>query len=120
MPPSSNRTHTRPPRLEVNDLTMTPNLSGVSPQPPWLEVMSPGVEKDKSDDLSAITPTASFISSANEGSRNRAGSSTTVDGESHGGGGNVRETPVALAGVSYAVAIYPYMAEQEDEFDVVV
>ena len=26
----------------------------------------------------------------------------------------------AANGVSYAVAIYPYMAEQDDEFDVVV
>lgn len=32
---------------------------------------------------------------------------------------NVREIPPST-GVSYAVAIYPYMAEQEDEFDVVV
>ena len=31
----------------------------------------------------------------------------------------VREIPPST-GVSYAVAIYPYMAEQEDEFDVVV
>jgi bZIP factor len=30
-----------------------------------------------------------------------------------------REVPVT-AEISYAVAIYPYMAEQEDEFDVVV
>jgi bZIP factor len=30
-----------------------------------------------------------------------------------------REVPVS-AEISYAVAIYPYMAEQEDEFDVVV
>ena len=31
----------------------------------------------------------------------------------------LREMPPATE-VSYAVAIYPYMAEQEDEFDVVV
>jgi hypothetical protein len=30
-----------------------------------------------------------------------------------------REVPVS-AEISYAVAIYPYMAEQEDEFDVIV
>jgi len=37
------------------------------------------------------------------------------------GGINAREMPQANNnGVSYAVAIYPYMAEQEDEFDVVV
>lgn len=33
-------------------------------------------------------------------------------------GGIQRETPIPLIGASYAVAIYPYMAEQEDEFDV--
>jgi bZIP factor len=31
-----------------------------------------------------------------------------------------REMPTFSSEVSYAVAIYPYMAEQEDEFDVVV
>lgn len=31
-----------------------------------------------------------------------------------------REMPPPMSGVSYAVAIYPYMAEQDDEFDVIV
>ncbi|KAF5373351.1 hypothetical protein D9615_007469 [Tricholomella constricta] len=33
---------------------------------------------------------------------------------------SAREVPVSTNSVSYAVAIYPYMAEQDDEFDVVV
>jgi hypothetical protein len=33
---------------------------------------------------------------------------------------SARDVFVTSTGVSYAVAIYPYMAEQEDEFDVVV
>ena len=36
------------------------------------------------------------------------------------GPGSSPEPPAHVTGVSYAVAIYPYMAEQEDEFDVVV
>lgn len=39
--------------------------------------------------------------------------------ESSAGGTPAREVPVT-SDISYAVAIYPYMAEQEDEFDVVV
>jgi hypothetical protein len=39
----------------------------------------------------------------------------------NGGGNTQREMPTVVStGVSYAVAIYPYMAEQDDEFDVVV
>ena len=33
---------------------------------------------------------------------------------------SAKDIPVASTGISYAVAIYPYMAEHEDEFDVVV
>ena len=52
------------------------------------------------------------------------GSAGNLSEKGHGGseagenGGVVREIPVPIAGVSYAVAIYPYMAEQEDEFGV--
>lgn len=33
---------------------------------------------------------------------------------------SARDVPIINSAVSYAVAIYPYMAEQEDELDVVV
>ena len=49
---------------------------------------------------------------------------SSAGGDGHGGGnghgGKEREIPVGGENVSYSVAIYPYMAEQEDEFDVVV
>lgn len=92
----------RPPMLQVNSnmASVAPGLmSGVpNGQNGWPEVMSPSVEhKDRSDDdAKGQTPA--------EGN-----DAPTV----------VREIPPST-GVSYAVAIYPYMAEQEDEFDVVV
>jgi protein STE50 len=45
---------------------------------------------------------------------------TSKSGAEAGGSSHVRENSVTSTGVSYAVAIYPYMAEQDDEFDVVV
>lgn len=57
-------------------------------------------------------------SQGHESARNTRG--TTEAGE-QAGGSTVREMPApSSSGVSYAVAIYPYMAEQDDEFDVVV
>ena len=92
----------RPPMLQVNSLaSVAPGLmSGVSGgQNGWPEVMSPSVEhKDRSEDDAAKGQTLT------EGIE-----PPTI----------VREIPPST-GVSYAVAIYPYMAEQEDEFDVVV
>ena len=48
-----------------------------------------------------------------------AGASGASDGPEAGTPPVLREMPPPTE-VSYAVAIYPYMAEQEDEFDVVV
>jgi hypothetical protein len=45
--------------------------------------------------------------------------SATASSDHNEIGTPAREVPVT-AEISYAVAIYPYMAEQEDEFDVVV
>ncbi|KAF5355266.1 hypothetical protein D9758_006049 [Tetrapyrgos nigripes] len=133
------RSTTRPPRLEVNDLsTSTPLMSGISPQPNWPEpgVSSPSAEQQKAPDDGSTAPgsagTGGSVSTAATGSTLVA--SSTANGQdlskSRGGSGSSesveqpssssREMPVASAGVSYAVAIYPYMAEQEDEFDVVV
>lgn len=118
----------RPPKLEVHDFsTAAPMLSGVSANPGWPEVMSPSTEqKDRIDELGATA-----VAKGHE-STSTTWSGTTVGGENtksrpttHGtmdaaeGGGTTRDSPVASS-VSYAVAIYPYMAEQDDEFDVVV
>lgn len=131
---ASSRTITRPPKLEVNDLSAPDPLSssgvgGLSPQPKWPEpgVASPLVELHRrgvdggDDSLLGIPPTSAgtlaphgAVLGATNGS-GRLRQTTESPPLSSG-----REIPVASAGVSYAVAIYPYMAEQEDEFDVVV
>ena len=55
-------------------------------------------------------------SSKTQGDAGTSGAGDTTDG---GAPPVLREMPPATE-VSFAVAIYPYMAEQEDEFDVVV
>lgn len=97
--------------MEVNDAMTTPVLGGASPQPAWLEVMSPSVG---ADEMGVTTPASSNGGSTlvgSEGGKSRLG---------HGEGEGAREMPPPSSGISYAVAIYPYMAEQEDEFDVIV
>ncbi|KII85848.1 hypothetical protein PLICRDRAFT_298178 [Plicaturopsis crispa FD-325 SS-3] len=134
------RTGSRPPKLEVHDLSTTGSiLTGTSAHPGWPEVvMSPATEnKERADELlvNGSTPAASSANggltpgggipilgptsadSAKSRSAVTPGSTAeTVDLPS----GHAKEKPVLSTGVSYAVAIYPYMAEQEDEFDVVV
>ena len=117
----------RPPKLEVNDISGPP-LSGTSSQPGWPEVMSPSTEqKDRVDE-----PTANGTSRTHESYSTTISGTTVLGGTSEStksrnseaveasGSTHVRENPVTSSGVSYAVAIYPYMAEQDDEFDVVV
>ncbi|KAK7686418.1 hypothetical protein QCA50_010642 [Cerrena zonata] len=98
----------RPPMLQVNS---NMNLTSVAPglmsgvpngQNGWPEVMSPSVEhKDRSEE---------HLADVSKGQISTEGNDPPIV---------VREIPPST-GVSYAVAIYPYMAEQEDEFDVVV
>ena len=140
---SSSRTGHRPPKLEVQDFSATtPTLStGSSPQPGWPEnnSNSPVVDGSRNDDHNATASQNSHLSTSTS---NYSGSTLVVpspspsgispettprmrtDGdhfEGANGGINAREMlPANNNGVSYAVAIYPYMAEQEDEFDVVV
>ncbi|KAF8518988.1 hypothetical protein BU17DRAFT_48119 [Hysterangium stoloniferum] len=79
----------------------TPTQSGITPSGGWpaSDIMSPSVEKPDEDR-----------------SRSSVGTEDTlVDGTVIG-----RDIVPAPNDISYAVAIYPYMAEQEDEFDVVV
>jgi bZIP factor len=132
--PSTSRSANRPPRLEVQDLSASaPSASSLSPQPGWPEpgVVSPAVDNNPRADeipvgpgsagahtpgIGGTTLTAS-TSSGHEALRSRAAEPTE---QPPSASTSARDVPVASTGVSYAVAIYPYMAEQEDEFDVVV
>lgn len=113
------RAATRPPRLEVNDITPpAPLLTGTTPQAGWPEVMSPVLEKQEQEvvnnrDTCSTSTTLVGHTSTIEVPKTR--STSTADADTAR-----REMPPPMSGVSYAVAIYPYMAEQEDEFDVVV
>ncbi|KAF8479725.1 hypothetical protein DFH94DRAFT_631917, partial [Russula ochroleuca] len=120
--PASHARTPRPPRLQVHLAAsanvVPPPMTGTSAQPGWSEVMSPAVyNKDREDTTdrerlkgasgseppkSAVPHTASAFASSDH---NEIGSPA----------GEVPVTPE----ISYAVAIYIYMAEQEDEFDVV-
>jgi len=74
--------------------------------------MSPAIDnKDKQEDLSpSMLPSTS--TTTDPGTHHQESSGPTV---------SVKEPmPSGSGTLSYAVAIYPYMAEQEDEFDVVV
>ncbi|GJE91066.1 hypothetical protein PsYK624_072140 [Phanerochaete sordida] len=114
---SHDRTH--PPKLQVNSHvgSAAPQImtSGPHAQSGWPEIMSPAVEgPGRADD---------FVSGNTESSRSHstsaAASLAATDGTESTAATSTREIPPST-GVSYAVAIYPYMAEQEDEFDVVV
>ncbi|RDB23537.1 Protein STE50 [Hypsizygus marmoreus] len=137
-PSTSSRTIHRPPRLEVQDLsTPTPLASSLSPQPGWPEpgILSPAVDSNsKGEELalppgSAGTPGPHLSVSTNMSGTTLAAASPGHDhsrtkndiGEQPPSAStSARDVSVASTEVSYAVAIYPYMAEQEDEFDVVV
>ena len=120
--PSADRPSLRPPLLQVQSAILgTGSQQPGHPQPPfltggngklgWPETMSPAIDnKDRQED-----PPSSTLPST----------STTDPGPHHQESGgpavNVKEPmPSGTGSLSYAVAIYPYMAEQEDEFDVVV
>ncbi|KAI0766906.1 hypothetical protein BD413DRAFT_142824 [Trametes elegans] len=101
----------RPPKLQVN--SQLPNqasgiMTGVhNGQSGWPELMSPMVENKA--DAGADAPKAQSDAGAGVATESTDGGTPPV----------LREMPPATE-VSYAVAIYPYMAEQEDEFDVIV
>jgi hypothetical protein len=107
-----------------------PGIStAMSPAPGWpdLGMMSPSIERGADDSLG---------SSAHHLSTNTTMTGSTIVANSSGGHDSLKRgngdpsevtpnssremPPVSSSGISYAVAIYPYMAEQEDEFDVVV
>jgi protein STE50 len=130
--PSTSRSANRPPRLEVQDLSASaPSASSLSPQPGWPEpgVASPAVDNNSRNDEVPVGPgsagthipsfngTPASNSSGHEALRSRAAEQSE---QPPSASTSARDIPVSSTGVSYAVAIYPYMAEQEDEFDVVV
>ena len=117
-------TRHRPPKLEVHDLsTPQPPLTGTSAGPgawPTEGGVSPNTEVgprlNVTSDDQAISPGGANTPSL--GGRSPPG---TSDGHASSGSASGREIPpTSSRDVSYAVAIYPYMAEQDDEFDVVV
>ncbi|KAH0836590.1 hypothetical protein J3R83DRAFT_8290 [Lanmaoa asiatica] len=111
----------RPPKLEVSDLSApAPPLTGTTPQAGWPEVISPIVENKSGDDgvSNRETTTSTLVNSGQSSSDSTKSRTTTLYGSTEAESSK-REIPPSM-GVSYAVAIYPYMAEQEDEFDVIV
>ncbi|KAG6891264.1 hypothetical protein C0995_008516 [Termitomyces sp. Mi166 len=146
--PSIPRTN-RPPRLEVQELSAPTPLgtssigSSLSPQPGWPEpsVLSPAHDTStRGDDMflpgsagAARSSTASTSTVATTAT-NMSGTTVTASTNGHetkpktpepteslpSAGVSAKDVPVSTNTISYAVAIYPYMAEQDDEFDVVV
>ncbi|KAJ7918796.1 hypothetical protein B0H13DRAFT_1991729 [Mycena leptocephala] len=97
--------------------------TAMSPAPGWPDgMMSPSVERSTSEDpmgsvahhlSTSTTMSGTTVTNSNNGHETLKPSEVTPN--------TAREMPpVSSDRVSYAVAIYPYMAEQEDEFDVVV
>ncbi|KAI5121632.1 hypothetical protein M0805_001161 [Coniferiporia weirii] len=114
---SHSRSTSRPTKLNTGTPPLGTSSNGQSSA--WPELMSPATEqKDKMDELGAD---AGKLRQYNNGS----GASGSGPGGGTAEGENAESTNIArqeiiTTGVSYAVAIYPYMAEQDDEFDVVV
>lgn len=121
------RPHNRPPKLEVSDLSApAPVLTGIIPPQGWPDsgVLSPSI--DQRDELGApnaapnphtTIPVTATINDLPSRDRER-----DPPPNEHGdiAAYHTKEVPVGSNGISYGVAIYPYMAEHEDEFDVVV
>ena len=118
---SADRPSLRPPLLQVQSAILGSNsqqpghlqpgfLTGGNSKSGWPEAMSPAIDnKDRHEDPSSSLPSTS---TTDPGTHHQESSGPTV---------NVKEPmPSGTGTLSYAVAIYPYMAEQEDEFDVVV
>jgi len=112
------------PRFEVSDLSTT---SG-SPLPSWPETGLPSSLVDQRKEDPATPPSSStskVTSSASENTLVVPGSSpqkpeSRISDKQQPYHPNPTSIPTPHGQVSYAIAIYPYMAEQEDEFDVIV
>ena len=108
---------TKPSKLNTSGaLPLNPPSSG---QPPaaWPELMSPATEqKDKMDEMGADASQLRALASNGDSNATATGRSTHENAEAS----LSSRHEIVTSGISYAVAIYPYMAEQDDEFDVVV
>ncbi|KAI0305899.1 hypothetical protein B0F90DRAFT_1808478 [Multifurca ochricompacta] len=117
------RTPSRPPRLQVqadaSANVVPPLMTGTSTQPGWPEVLSPAVDNKDREDAVERERLKGASSSEPPKSAVPYTAIATASTDHNEIGTPAREVPVT-AEISYAVAIYPYMAEQEDEFDVVV
>ena len=128
---STSRAGHRPPKLEVQSFSTPMTSAGSGLHPGWAEGnASLAGDQDAMIPGSATTQVSHFSTSSTITSSTLVGTgSNGHDSMKRPGSGDTghasgvssaREMPVQSNGVSYAVAIYPYMAEQDDEFDVVV
>ena len=115
------RTPSRPPRLQMHPEAaagvVPPLMTGTSVQPFWPDVASPSDNKDREDAIDRERAKGPSSDPPKSAVPHTAIATASTDHNEIGT--PAREVPVT-AEISYAVAIYPYMAEQEDEFDVVV
>ena len=129
--PTSRSTH-RPPKLEVQSFSTPMSSAGSSLHPGWSEgnaslagdqdTMIPGSATTQTSQFTSSTPSSTLVGTGSNGNAHDSAKLRpgNADTEPASGALSAREMPVPSNGVSYAVAIYPYMAEQDDEFDVVV
>lgn len=139
--PSTPRTNHRPPKLDVQDLSASTPLASsnnLSAQPggwPEASVLTPAPGDNQHHESTSLLTPASAQTLHTQSSNGSGLSASTLVGSGFNGGelskqqrgddqpmttSSGREIPPNLHGISYAVAIYPYMAEMDDEFDVVV
>ena len=127
---SSSRAGHRPPKLEVQDLSTPTSTTGINLQPGWENNGSYPSGSSQNDDTAIPSSASTQVSHLTVSSTNYGGStlvapspntSTNQDASRFkSDGDNLDTSGGGVAAQSYAVAIYPYMAEQDDEFDVVV
>ena len=124
-PASHARSPSRPPRLQVHPdasaNVMSPPMFGISAQPGWPEVMSPAVDNKDRKEINERERLKGASGSEPPTPKSAVPhtASASASSDHNETGIPVREIPVTDK-ISYAVAIYPHMAEKEDEFDVVV
>ncbi|KAH8111008.1 hypothetical protein DFH11DRAFT_708600 [Phellopilus nigrolimitatus] len=113
---SHSRTASRPTKLNTSTPPLNPLLNGQTSA--WPELMSPATEqKDKMDELGGDASKLRAYGTGNVASGSGSGAAESENAEAST---STARQEIVTSGVSYAVAIYPYMAEQDDEFDVVV
>ena len=117
------RTASHPLWLQVHpdaSANIVPPLTGASAQPSWPEVTSPAADsKDRGDSGDGVRSKGASGSEFPKSAVSHTASDNDATSDHNEIGTPARGVPVSSE-ISYAVAIYPYMAEQKDEFDVVV